>query len=378
MAETMTKDGTLENLLYRLQEWRWPEALASLLEDVMLVADADIAAALQKTYGPFRCKVSSPDEYEGQIQKGISKLIFFCKNGERVQVKKARQTFPDVEVFSATYDLAGVSIGGGGYFEWQQPQNGTDKKRPILIIAAPGSDVEYFAETLRRNNVCDAREYVNRTVAALAAEQNDFSLLRYLQGVDRKHGNDQLQLLLYTDVLEDLMKCAGLTFEKFLWLAKKSGAQVLYFTRRDKSAQSALLAQLDEELGRSYWASDHLAQSRINDPDLTVDLADHFLNWLLRSEARIEPQLAKLKKFKYLTLEETVESPVEVTEAIANYIGKLAEGEVEWPEYARLYKKRPNLLKFVEEYRRTLIDRLGLRLNEHGSYVSDAELITKS
>ncbi|MEX0299024.1 MAG: hypothetical protein AB3N28_08125 [Kordiimonas sp.] len=378
MVKAVTKTGTLGQLLYRLREWRWPEALQSLLDDSMFVADADIVAALQDTYGPFKCKLSTPDEYSDQLHKGISKLIFFCRNGERTRVKKAKLLYPELEVFSATYDLAGVSVGGGGYFEWEQPKAEEAQKNPVVIIAPPGSDVEYFAETLRRNNVCDAREYVNRTVATWAAEQDDFSLLRFLQGVNKKHGREQLQLILYTDVLEDLMRYTGFSFDRFLWLAKKSSVQVLFFTRRDKSTQSALLAQLDEELGRSYWASGQLAQECINDPELREDTADQFLNWLLRIEARIEQQLAKLKKFKYLTLEETVESPVEVTEAIANYLGRPVDGEVEWPEYARPYKKRPNLVKFANNYRQALIDRLGLRMNEEGSYVSDAELITKN
>lgn len=375
MTETMAKTSALDTFLYRLEEWRWPEAFSALLPDVMLVMDADVGAALLDKYGPFRCCVASPETYRDQMHVSVSKLVFLSCAGERRLVKQASQAFPKVQVFSATYDLAGVSIGGGGYFEWQHSKPNLAKKDPVLIIATPGSDAEYFAEMLRRNGVCNAREYLNRTAASLAAIQEDFSFVRFLAGINSKHGEDQLQMVLYTDVLQDLMVFAGLSFERLVWLIEASGTKVIYYSRRDKSSQVSLLAQLEAELGRSYWAPDHLAQPRIDDPLPTTQMLDAYLAETLRVEAALEPVLTKLTKFKYLTLEETIESPIEVMEAVAVYLGQPALSDPVWPEYAKPYRKRPNLQESSVAYRQLLIDRLGLKVNEYGSFISDAEFL---
>ncbi len=377
MVGTMAKNSTLDTFLYRLEEWRWPEALSALLPDVMLVTDADIGVALQGKYGPLKCLIATPDTYASQMQDNVSKLVFLCRVGERTLVMHAAKTFPHVQVLSATYDLAGVSIGGGGYFEWQLGGKKPAKKDPVLIIATPGSDAEYFAEMLRRNGVCNAREYLNRTAASWAVMQEDFSLVRFLAGINCKHGEDQLQMVLYTDVLQSLMAHAGLSFERLVWLIEASGTQVIYYSRRDKSSQVSLLAQMEGELGRSYWAQGHLAQPRIDDPVPTTQKLDTYLADTLRMEAALEPVLTKLTKFKYLTLEETIESPIEVMEAVAVYLGQSALSDPVWPEYAKPYRKRPNLQASAITYKQVLIDRLGLKVNEHGSFVSDAEFLLK-
>jgi len=374
----MTANETMQNFIARLEEWRWPEALRALEADVMLVTDANIAAALVAAYGPFKCMVASPETFSASLTPAIHKLVFLCRENERAQVRGARSKYPALQVFSTTYDLAPVSVGGGGFFEWQVADTDPEAHEPLIILATPGSDAEYFNTLLEKNGLGSPREYINRTVACWAGHQSRFEPLRFLRGVNRKYGRKRLQIILYTDVLLSLVENGHLTLKVFASLLKKSRAKVIYFSRRDKSMQATLLSAIGQAKSRSLWpAYAHTPAPTAKHTETDTLGQDGWINTLLYAESLIEPMLTSLDKFKFITLEETVESPQEVLESVAVYLNKALATDIIGTDYFGPYKTAGNIFEAANIYRKILIDRLGLKVNEHGSYVADTDVSEK-
>ncbi|MBV1900932.1 MAG: hypothetical protein KUG56_04590 [Kordiimonadaceae bacterium] len=370
----MAEKSTLDNLIHRLKEWRWPEALCGLLPDVMLVMDEDIAAAIKSAYGPFKCHFSTPHAYTKDLAKlgGITKLVFFCRKQEMAHVKEARQAQKNIAVYSGTYDLAPLSVGGAGYFQWEKPEAApvvaNETPEALLVLAAPASDADFLCQTLQRNRMGDPKEFINRTVVAWAQEQGDFQLLRFLQGVVMQQGKKGLDFLLYTDVLLDLVDVTPFTLSRFVRLLERTNTQMVYFTRRDKCTQSALLPLLTHRLARSIWTMPADAMANLAGQAPTPEDMHTATYQLLKQEVQVETALEGYGSYKSVTLEEVAESPSEVLDVLAVYLDRNAPAQVDWVDFSEGYKGLPKILSASNSHKEALKGQLGLYMNEHGSY----------
>ena len=392
-----------EALIWRFREMGWPGFFRRFTEKDLLVVDSDILETYRANYQPLACKTCSPNTVAQHLKKPFLKelrrIFVFTRYAEQALVRQIDSLTPArIRTISMTYDVGPISAerpvrvpsknkrvpkgtgnqGTGNKGTGNQDAGNQDTPvPPTLILCTPGSDASYLAQVMECAALGSPKEYIGRFWGQWVQQAKPFQLQRFLSQLQKHTHSEQggLQVILYLDVLLALMHSTPLTLEHLVKMIERSGTRVIYLNRRDKLFQTGLVAALSRTAFRSVWDVPATAKKQFAGAKMGFDRSYAITQDLLRAEASLETMLSDIPHVKMITTEELAASPAEVAVALGHYLEQPVAKKINFPSYAAPYKKLPALLNRSFEFRRELIDRLGLHVNEHGSWTTDSDRI---
>ncbi len=382
----MTEGRHSISFIGAMAAWGWPDYFHSLSAADLLVMDAASLEAFTVRYGAPLCQTALPETAFVAASESSGVIAVLCEAKERQLVRRLRMAFPGRVVISCSYELASVS--GGGELPRPEeihtglPQATVFSSPPIVIVSSPYSDAELFLVHLARNGMASAREVICPTLLSLALSRADFDFRRYIIHLfAKKLVGGRVEIHIQTDVLVGLIDAGILeTADVATWLGE-TDARVIYFSRRDKVIQ-CLVAEVLEPLGlRSVWGMNSGARavllSRGQPPH--SELMRAFikrLHTLLQQECTIEAFLAEeVETFRSCTLEELVESPINVLKSMAIFVGQRLTGTIHVPDYGAAYQGLGGIAGDIDKVREDYMCTLGLKRNAAGSLVSATDML---
>lgn len=373
-----------DTLLESLKAWGWSTVIKQLSASDLFVADEDIANSLKTEAGTSECQFASPSVHEKKLPGSFKRVIFLCRSKEYSFVRKARKRWPALEIYSGTYDIApvGISLQHGVRLDRvleriKTPSALGSEQSPVITFTLRGSDVGYLGRLMKNSGLPVPTLHFDHSAVQWAAAQSDFQLLRYVNQVMRSDTSARFSTYIEGDVLKALMEAVGLTPEKLGKMVLDADAKVIYFSRRDKSLQAVTLAALKETAFSSLWDMSRKEARLLSVSDWSFDRLYVLAQNLVLEEAELEEVLTELSEFKMMTLEELIESPVEVLEAMALYLQGKAGKNIQIPDFYGRYRDVEGLSDQANGLRDDIAGRFCLTKNDSGSYVSEAEVFSE-
>jgi len=367
-------------LLENLKVWGWFAVIKQLHASDLFVTDEDIATALKTEVDSAECQFSSSDEYKGKLPGAFKRVIFLCRGKEYSFVRKARKRWPTLEIYSGTYDIApaGMSSKHGVRLDQvldriRKPKALNPANNPVVIFTVRGSDIGYLSRLMKNGSLPAPILHFDHSLVAWASEQSDFQLARYVNQVIRSDAAAGFSTYIESDVLKALMKAVSLTPEKLEKMILNADAKVIYFSRRDKSLQAVTLAALEKTTFKSLWDMSRKEARMISASDCSLDALYSLAQSLVLEEAELEEVLTVLSEFKMVTLEELIESPIEVLESMALYLQSRIDKNMQIPDFYGRYRDVQGLGNQANGLRSDIASRFNLVKNDAGSYVSEME-----
>lgn len=363
----------------RSRTWSWPALFRQLDKSDLFIIDPDILRAIEDRFGNLKCQTESPLRALRKQDVDIKRVFVLCRRDEWALTKQLRGQYTANRVYSCTYDLAPKSLFEKPKLATPVSKKPVPVKRPLVLISTPYSDAEYLCDILRQNKFGNPREYLDRTLATWLEECSDFQVSRYFDRIIRLYQSDGMfDLHLQTDVLARLFGHSHLGWRRLEAWLKKTKAQVIYFTRRDKMAQTGFGSALDVSLHRSVFDISPAQRKAFKPLPGSFADANAWLQQLLQQEAELEDWLEhSIEDFRSVTLEEIVEQPVEVIRSLSIYLGKKTPKAIHIPDYKTPYREMPHLWEDAVRFRHEMIDRLGLHVNTSGSWVTNTDRLLK-
>jgi hypothetical protein len=386
-------------LVEAMAAWGWPGYFRSLPQDALLVFDADLRAAFDARYGTPPCHVATPQKAEQAAVRHGGPVLLLCRQGERRLTARLRRAYPDRAVISCTYDLAPLGASkptASGLSPSEQSPSGLPTsglpvpgaiqpgqiKVPdtgavaLVVLSTPYSDAEYLGGMLSENGLGTPRELFGPAVTSLALYQTDFEPTRFLfHALAAEAKDNRIALHLQSDVLLPLVDAGVLSWTQVAGWLRRADAPVLYFSRRDKMVQCCIAAALDAAGVRSAWAMDRAARAG-GVPSPSAGALQNWLYSLLIQEDALEAFLEKAEpEFRSVTLEELVESPVEVLKSLAIFLGGKLRRDLTIAKYGVAYAGLDGIAGEAAAFRERLISDLGLVRNQAGSLVSRTDAL---
>lgn len=370
-----------DRFMRHIMAWSWPFFFRQLQAKDLLVIDRDIRNAFEDKFDTLKCRTASPENAFAAIDQDVKRMFVLCREGEWRLVKAFKAKYPRRPVYSCTYQVAPRSLFGKPVMARKNEVDETPLRRPLVLISTPYSDAEYLAQILELNGLASPKEYLDRTLATWLGQMEGFQLSRYFNEVQNLHQADGVfDLHLQTDVLATLLDRSNAGWHSLTKWLKRNDAQIIYFTRRDKMAQTGFGAVLDRTRFRSVWRMSEMERKGFRPKRVTsFAAANEWLQQTINQEAELETYLGKtFDNFRMVTLEELVESPVEVLKSLTISMGERAPDGFKVPNYQAPYHDLPNLWDSAVKFRHELIDRLGLHVNAAGSMVTYTDSIVKA
>lgn len=382
----MTEGRRCISFIGAMAAWGWPDYFHSLSATDLLVMDAASLEAFTLRYGAPPCQTGTPETAFGVASETRGAIAVLCEARERQLVKRLRMAYPGRVVISCSYELASVS--GGGDLPRPEairtglPQATAFSNPPIIIVSSPYSDAEHFLVHLERNSMASAREVICPTLLSLALSRADFDFRRYIIHVFAKNLIDgRVEIHIQTDVLVGLIDAGFLEITDIAGWLGETDARVIYFLRRDKVIQCLLADALEPLELRSVWGMHSGAREVL----LSRDRPTHSevmrafskrLHTVLKHETNIEDFLAnEVETFRSYTLEELVESPINVLKSVAIFLGHRLTNTIHVPDYGAAYRGLGGIAGDIDRVRMDYIRTLGLQRNAVGSLVSATDIL---
>ncbi|NVK42682.1 MAG: hypothetical protein HWE39_15680 [Oceanospirillaceae bacterium] len=369
----------LDRFVRQSLAWRWPAFLKRLHAKDVLVIDADILRMFENRLETLPCQTVSPKMAESRIDGDFNRVFVLCRKDELRLVERLRAKFPRKRIYSMTYDVAPRSLFAPPVKFPQPVMDATPAKRPIILISSPYSDAEFLANILSENGLGAPKEYLDQPLATWIEQHEGFQLARYFDALVKLYRKDGVfDLHLQTDVLAAILRRSNGNWHSFAKWLKQTDAQVIYFTRRDKMAQTGFGAVLDNSKYRSIWEMSPALRKAFKGKEINFAEANAWLQNVLIQEGEVENFLQAAEiEFRSVTLEELIETPVAVLKSLTMFLGEKAPKAFMMPDYASAYAELPELWDQARNFRREMIDRLGLHVNAEGSYVTATDEILK-
>jgi hypothetical protein len=183
---------------------------------------------------------------------------------------------------------------------------------------------------------------------------------------------------LQSDVLNQMIFRSNLSYRQLRKYIGKAGIKVIYFYRRDKLAQTTIQALMTNRYMRSIWhMSDRQKQNFCKKRTVSKELAWRSMLEIMDSENRLEAFFNNVADIKMITLEELRDSPLGVMQGVARFLEVPAPETVEVSDYSKTYTEIVNLSERITQFKRMMIDRMGLHVNIEGSLTTDTEAYLK-
>ncbi|WP_374764237.1 hypothetical protein [Yunchengibacter salinarum] len=353
-----------------------------------VVMDHSVADAFVARYGTPDAAIVTPDGLD-RIPAGQGRILVLLTQGELAAVSTLRQRFPNRPVVAGFHDLAVRTAPG---FDVRFNENRLDPAivgpaepmdpppAPLVLLTTPGTDAEYVAMVMAAAGLGQPFEYLQRPHALAALMGGDLDVRAVLDSAARQFGQHRrFAMVLQSDVMDVMAETGLFDWDALAQWARASKARLIHVQRRDKLVQAGLAAVLAPSPFRSLFFMREAQRRNFDPTPPDFRTVNPMLQALVNREAALEDWFSDEDlPVTQITLEETVESAHAVMAHLGNLMGTRTPRRFDVPDYGRFYREMPALMTASDNYRRELIDRLGLHVNAHGSLVSMTDKVLKS
>jgi hypothetical protein len=385
LIETVEPERQLKRLLHSLRFWSWGRLLEKAGAKACLVSDADFIDLMKKEVKDLKTPYILKEEAFDEIKRaGYTSIIVLVKNNEAQFVKALRAEFSDADIYSTLYDIIPSKM----FHPFELPDLKIQDtpvnlneafRNTTLVISSPGSDCEYFLQSLLDNGFGRAPHIFNKPFKNMIEYSDHFDIARFLKSA-QAYQNPEGHTFIYlqSDVLNQMLFRSNFSFKQLRKQIIKSGMKVIYFYRRDKLAQTAIQALMEDRYMRSIWhmpppQKDSFCKNR----KVSNEIAWRTMLETMDTEARLENFFKNLPKLKMVTLEEFRDAPENVVKNLAQFLETAPPETIKINAYTEPYEEITNLVERITDFKRTMIDRMGLHVNTKGSLDTENEAFLK-
>jgi len=306
----------------RCRELNWHSAFRALGEDTLLVIDPEVKAALETEFGNLKCHSKSPG-IEEALPKGVSRILFLCRDHEWIKVKEARSLAQGVSILSLMYDVAPMGVLLEQEFPREKSGSTTDMREltPVRnwLLTMPGSDSEYLHLLLEKNNVPSISPLAGKMISSWVLLSSDFRVLRFaacaLKHAKQRGGAVHLDMYLTQLVFWH----TSLNRKRFFRWFNDAGAHMLYFISRDKARHAGLNEMLAGAPYDSLWDRSESKVRQLEGQKFCLQSALDRLIDMMLVESKLELPMQNIDEFKIISLEDLVVAPQEVMHAVTHF-----------------------------------------------------------
>ncbi|MFC3051694.1 hypothetical protein [Kordiimonas pumila] len=364
-------------LISELESWGLFNAFAMLKNTDLLVTDPDIKQALLAGSHSGQAILSSPDSFRHEISGTVKRVFFFCRSREHALKRETAAVWPKLKVYSVTYDLAVAGFHPENGFCYPSEAPAKHKKEPIVLFSLKGGDGGYLIRLMRNARMPLPVCKLDRRLATWALSQRDFQLSRLLIEFQRYAAEKRFFLHVESDVLAMFYDANESFTARAQKLLLESEAKILYLTRRDKCLQVALATALPPEYS-CLWDMLRKDVRLLAATDISISKAMADIQHLVLEEAIIEAVVSNELTGRMITVEELAESPHEVMQSLAQFLGVRVPGnKLEIPDFYGRYKDVKGLHDIAAKIKGYIITQLGLVKNKDGSFENPIDSLTR-
>jgi hypothetical protein len=352
----------LDQLVKHVGHWSWFHILYSYNDTHLVIADKPFLDQLRRARKVnLQCRLASPENYQEEITDKIQKVLVFCQEKELAIVRDIQEKHPKVKVTSGTYGYA--LIGKDRYPRLKEFKAPVARKfsTPVLLLSTPYADAEFIANSLAENGLPYFHEYLARPFATWLQRHKHFQVTRFYEAAESHFAKDKpLHCLLQTDVMRSLFDHSSFSLGRFVRYLKASQAKVILVTRQDKVAQAVNGQLLYRTAERSVWTKK--PKKKLQPSYIPEDMPGSARRQLgIGEDERLLGQIAASDvSTLQLELEDFVADQRGGLEKIAAFLGEKLSDHPVLLEYEAGYDTATDLPMAVKEYRRELVDRLGI------------------
>jgi hypothetical protein len=374
-----------KKLLQSLRFWSWGRLLKIADNNACFISEYDFIDLMKKEIDGLKIPCIERGDAIASIKKnGYKCAIVLVKKDEAKLVKSIRSQFPDMEVYSTLYDI----IPGNPRHPFNLPDIQLNyKEKPLLetfknttlVISSPESDCEYFLQSLEENGFGKAPHIFNKPFKNMIEYSGHFQVSRFLKSAQLYQECDEHMFIhLQSDVLNQMLFRSNFSYKQFRKFIGKAGIKVIYFCRRDKLAQTAIQALMSNRNMRSIWHMPPQQKATFcNNRKVNNELAWRSMLENMDTEARLESFFNKLPTVKMITLEEFRDANETVMANLARFLEVKAPETIKTISYDTPYEEITGLVERITEFKRSMIDRMGLHINSKGSLSTENEAYFK-
>jgi len=309
------------------------------------------------------CGLATPDDFENAISSKINTILVFCIEGELTIVRTLQKKYPNIKVTSGSY---GFNIYGRDRLPKLNVFHAAKQRRfakPRLILATTNADAEFVANSMAENGLPYFHEFMGRHYGTWVRRSKYFQVARFYDAMDRLYSSDgHTDYLLQTDVLNSMIANTSFSLNRFIRYLEKAQAKIILVRRHNKLVQAVSGQLMSRSQERSVWT---------NKPSkkLTVKFRPDDINGSIKRQrdlANDENTLAKVAASGAATmevyLEDYIENQSEGLANIASFLDEKPKDPAVMLDYDQGYALAPDLAQAPLEYKRQLMDRLGLHI----------------
>jgi len=360
------EDVWLNQLMKHLGSWSWLHMLYQYDDTHLLIAGSFFVEHLKRARKkPLLCKTALPSNFDEAITDKIKKVLVFSEHDELAITRKIQREHPHIKVTSGTY---GYALTGKDRYprlkEYKPAKKLEQTNRPVLILSTPYADAEFITNVMAENGLPYFHEYLGRPFATWLLRHRHFQVGRFYGTAEQHYAkNGTLHYLLQTDVLNSVFDNTSFTLKRFIQYLEVSQAKVILVKRRDTIAQALNGQLLNRTLERSVWTKKNAAPLRCK--YLPTDLygSMHRQNHIVEDEKMLDQIAASRTSTLAVCLENFIEDQSSGLADIAAFLGASLGETIETIDYGAGYEKAPNIVRAPDQFRRELIDRVGLYNN---------------
>ena len=358
------KKAWQNQLMKHLTHFTWFNAVNNFGDKHLVITEDFLIKRLQnQRKRPAAVKVATPDNFETAISTSVKKVLVFCRRNELAIVRKIRKDHPKLEVTSGTY---GFNIFGRERLPKlsEFTQASTQKiATPILVLATSYSDAEFVAKSMAENNLPYFHEFLGRHYGTWAKGHKSFQIARFYNAMDRRYSAEgKMHYLLQTDVLSSMFVNTSFSLARFIRYLEKAHAKVILVRRKDKLAQAVTGQLLNRSSERSVWTKKPSKKIAVKfqAEDISGCIERQLL---LDSEEKILASVAvSCAASMEVFLEDFRENQPAGLASLAAFLEEKPRQPAATFDYDKGYDLAPDLVLAPTEYKRQLIDKLGIHL----------------
>ena len=386
LIETVEPAKQVKAMLQSLRFWSWGRFLEKAGDNACLVAEHDFIEIMKQEIKGLKIPyVPREDAVETISEHGYKRIIVLVKNQEAKLVRELRTRFPDADVYSTLYNI----IPSNETIPFSFPNLDVEVKEKdlietlkniTLVISSPASDCEYFIDTLTENGFGKAPHVFNKPFMHTIEYAENFQISRFLKSIQlHRECDEHMFIHLQSDVLNQMLFRSNFSYKQLKKYIRKAGIKVIYLYRRDKLAQTTVQALMTNRYMRSIW---HMpAPQKPNfckKRTVSKEIAWRSMLETMDSENRLEAFFNNVADIKMITLEEFRDEPLRVIQGVTRFLEMPVPETINIGDYSKPYTEITNLGERITEFKRTMIDRMGLHVNLEGSLTTDTESYLKT
>ena len=355
-----------ERLMKHISHWSWVHFLYTYNETHLLIADRFFISRVQKARAqPLTCKVATPEKYQQAITPAIRKILVFSRENELALIRSIQKAHPDVKVTSGTYGFAcNDRTRLPKLVEYKKPSLPKEAQPPVVMISAPGAEAEFVTKVMAENDLPYCHEYLGRANGTWTRQHRNFQVARFFAGAMERYAKEgQPALLLQTDVLKQLFENTSFKLRHLIKYLRSSGAKVVLVRRKDLVMPAVFGQILDRTAERSIWTKKERKKLQLkllpeDYEGCVMRLIEH-----QRADAMLDAiALALSDDVIDLTLEDFVADQQEALSRIADHLNVKIEKPWATISYDEGFENVRSLLDETLNFKRQLIDKVGIHL----------------